>query len=396
VSFPRALVACVVLVGHALRASVARADAPEPVAEPATAPAPEPLEPTPVTKPVTADGPDEGAPEGRAAPSTESARRGIAAGPIRAGLEIFAQYTYRQTAGAPWYHVFDAPRVHGAIEGERGDVRGRLVLEGVRSAAEGSLVGVAGDSLVIRVREAYAAYRAWGVIEASAGVIPTLTVPELDGTWMMRAIAPSALEASALLAPADLGVKIRSELPRGYGWVGASASNGEGYTSRELNRGKNMEGALEVHPLASMPALLPLAIFASYSAGSSGTALARANRVTAGLLWQGRRVRAGAYGTWARGVAELGTQEAQVSSVFVRAEPLDRVLLGARVDHVVRNAGATPADAITTVFLAAGYRIAAPLEAFLALTRSIPTTRADGEQPGSDLWDLRVIGRVLF
>ena len=151
------------------------------------------------------------APVGRAAPPTEAARaeNWAADAKVRAGLEIFAQYSYRDTAGPgdnrTWFHAFDVPRVHGAVEGQWEAARGRVVLEATRSASEGSLIGVAGDSLVLRVREAYAAYRAWDVLDVSAGVVPTLTVPELDGTWMLRPIAPSGLEASGLLSPADLG-----------------------------------------------------------------------------------------------------------------------------------------------------------------------------------------------
>jgi hypothetical protein len=220
-------------------------------------------------------------------------------------------------------------------------------------------------------------------------------VPNLDGTWMLRPVAPSGLEANGLMSPADLGAKARVDLPRGYGWVAAAAYNGEGYTSRELNRGKSFEGAAEVHPLPGS-VLQPLGVFASYVAGSTGTSLARADRVTGGLVWQGARVRAGAVLTHAWGVAQLGTQRAMLASAFVRVEPVPRLLLGARLDHAIRDVEVEPSDYLTTIWGAAGYRIALPFEAFLALTRSIPTTRAQSELPGSNAWDLRAIVRVVF
>lgn len=270
---------------------------------------------------------DDPAPLGRAAPPTEAATRST--GRVRAGLEVFASYTYRNY-GNSWFHQFDVPRVHGAVEGEYEGVRGRVVLEAVRSASEGALIGVSGDSLVVRVREAYAAYRPVTPLEISAGVVPTMTVPDLDGTWMLRAVAPSGLENGGLMAPADLGAKARVDLPAGYGWVGSALSNGDGYTSRELNRGKSFEGATEIHPLPFVAghALEPFGILASYVSGSTGTSLARANRLTGGLLWQGERIRAGAYATYAWGVAQLGTQNAFLVSGFLRIEPISRLLFG--------------------------------------------------------------------
>lgn len=340
---------------------------------------------------------DDGAPVGHAAPPTEAATRGT--GPVKAGLEVFAQYSYRGIHGPganrTWFHAFDVPRVHGALEGEIDHARGRVVLEATRSASEGSLVGVAGDSLVLRVREAYGAYRLASVLELSAGVIPTLTVPNLDGTWMLRAIAPSGLEANGLLSPADLGAKARVDLPRSYGWVAAAFYNGDGYTSRELNRGKTFEGAAEIHPLPAGP-LKPLGVFGSWVGGSTGTLVARANRLTGGLVWQGERVRAGAYVTHGWGIGQLGTQRALLASAFVRVEPVPRVLVGARFDHVLRDAGGEPTDSISTFWATAGYRIAIPIESFLAFSRALPSARAQSELPGTDAWDLRVVGRVVF
>lgn len=369
-------------------AGTAAAQDPTPESEPAPAPAPPPPPPERTV--------NTGAPIGQAAPPTEAGTR-LMTGPVRAGLEVFSQYSYRNYSNT-WFHEFDVPRVHGAVEGEYDGVRGRVVMEAARSAGDGALIGVSGDSLVLRVREAYAAYRPVAPLEISAGVIPEMTVPELDGTWMMRAIAPSGLENSGLMNAADLGAKARVDLPGNYGWLGTALYNGDGYTNRELNRGKNFEGAANIHPLPSIAneRLRPLGVFASYQAGSTGTSLARANRLTGGLLWQGERIRGGLYATQAWGVAQLGTQKALLLSAFVRVEPIPRLLLGARIDHENRNTDATPEDRVTTLWLAAGWRVAMPLEVFLAFDRTIPTTRAEQEVPGSDAFQLRVIARVVF
>lgn len=358
-----------------------------------------------VTTTVDADagGPtaEDPAPIGHAAPPTEAARTAILGSAVRAGFEVFGQYSYQNRAagtspGRSWYHVFDLPRAHAAIDGRWENARGRVVLEATRSASEGSLVGVSGDSLVLRIREAWASYEPIPGLALSAGVVPTLTVPELDGTWMLRAIAPSGLEANGLLSPADVGAKARFDLPKQYGWIATAVYNGEGYTNRELNRGKNVEGAVEIHPLAEVREALPFALFASYVLGSSTTALARADRLTAGALWQGGRLRAGVVFTYGWGFAEFGRQHAVLASAFVRGEPIPRVLLGARYDYVVRDTDADARDAISTLWGTAGYRLALPLETFLALTRTVPTTRAESEVPGTNTWELRAIARVVF
>ncbi len=63
---------------------------------------------------------------------------------------------------------------------------------------------------------------------------------------------------------------------------------------------------------------------------------------------------------------------------------------------MIRDAAASPDDALTTLWGSLGYRVALPVESFLALTRSIPTTRAQSELPGSNGWELRAIVRVVF
>lgn len=79
---------------------------------------------------------------------------------MRPGLQVFGQYALRLVDGSAgdtaWFHAFELPRAHASLGASYGPVQGRFVLEAVRSASEGALLGVAGDSLVLRVREAWA------------------------------------------------------------------------------------------------------------------------------------------------------------------------------------------------------------------------------------------------
>lgn len=334
------------------------------------------------------------APEGSAAAPTAAGTTGLR---VEVGLEAFVAYDLRinpAPSGTQWFHEFEIPRAHASFTGRYGPVEARVVLEAVRSASEGALLGVAGDSFVMRLREASAGYRLGEYLAIDAGVIPTLTIPELDGTFALRAVAASPQESTGLGSPADLGASARFFFPRRYGYLAAAVYNGEGYPGRELNRGKNLEAALSVHPFAGSAAG-PLAVFASFVNGSSGTGSARAHRLTAALLWQGKRVRAGADFVHAWGVGEDGLRRSLLADGFLRLEPIDRLLFGARGFFWLRDAK-DARDRVIEVTGAGGYRIADPLEAFLAVSRTLPGAPAAAALPGIDRWDVRLLARVVF
>lgn len=352
------------------------------------APPPEPgdTQPAPVSPPAAS----------RAATTTS-------ADTVAAGVELFARYGYarRETAtGHVWDHGFDVPRVHAALAADHEDASARLVLEAVRSTAEGALIGVATDSLLLRLREARLGFRALdGALEVQLGVVPQLTIPALESVWGLRAVAPTPLETSGLASPADLGARATVTLPRGLGWAGVVASSGEGYTARELNRGKNTEAAIELHPLAAS-GLAPLALFASGVWGSQGVASTRAHRLTAGLLWRAPRgtsvgVDAGLVATAAWGVDDAPDREALLLEAFARVAPTPRWILGARLVHHQRDRREL-ADSLTTVVLGAGARLAATLEVHVAATWETPASEARAALPGSDRFDLALTARACY
>jgi len=139
---------------------------------------------------------------------------------VRPGLEIIGDYDLhlaRTDTGYSVSHDFELQRGHASLDASYGPAAARLVVEAVRSASEGALIGVAGDSLVFRAREASIGWHPWSWLDLEGGVIPTLTVPELDGTFALRAIAPTPLESTGLDAPADLGASLRAVFPRATG-----------------------------------------------------------------------------------------------------------------------------------------------------------------------------------
>ncbi len=387
----------------------------EPLAEPPTAQpveeAPSPIEPP--TKPASAPA---AAPAKQTSETAESAKPivdffplsgGRASFPlvdsldplvIEAHLSVYTQYvlSVRDANGeTDWYHEFELPRAHARIDAQFEGARARILVEGVRSASEGSLLGVAGDSFVLRLREAWLAYTAWDIIETRLGLVPTMTIGPVESLWGLRMVAPTGIERAGLLSPADLGGTVRGFFPKGFGWVGAGAYNGEGYTQRELNRGKNVEVATEIHPFAFSEAAAPFTVLASYSSGSSGTALARSNRVSTSLGWQGDVVRGGASFTYAWGIADQGDTLSALAEGFIRVRPIERLSLGANGMFWSRDLAAE-SDWAVTITGSVGYFIVDPLGVFLAVDGFLLGEEANQALPPKDDVRLRVIGAVDF
>lgn len=365
---------------------------PEPVppkpAEPAKATVVEPAKPKPIVDFFPLSG-------GRASfPLVDSLDPLV----IEAHLSVYTQYvlSVRDDNGVTdWFHEFELPRAHARIDAAFEGARARVMVEGVRSASEGSLLGVAGDSFVLRLREAWLAYTAWEIIETRLGLVPTMTIGPVESLWGMRMVAPTGIERAGLLSPADLGGTVRGFFPKGFGWVGAGAYNGEGYTQRELNRGKNIEVATELHPFAFSEAAAPFTVLGSYSSGSSGTALARSNRVSTSLGWQGDMVRGGASFIYAWGIADQGDTESALVEGFIRVRPIERLSIGANGTFWLRDIAAE-SDWTATITGSIGYFIVDPLGVFLAVDGFVNGEEAEQALPPKDDVRFRVIGAVDF
>ena len=312
------------------------------------------------------------------------------------GLAVYAQYALALRADAgktKWFHEFELTRAHAWLGASYGDAHARILLEAVRSASEGALLGVGGDSFVMRVREAYLGYRLFNYVDMRAGLLPTLTIPVVERSWSMRAVNPSAIERAGLASPADLGATIVGSLPRGFGWVGVGGYNGEGYSRRELNRGKNVEIAAEFHPIAIVPQAAPLTVFGSYMSGSSGTGSARANRINAGLAWQGDRVRGGVAFIYALGIGANGAQNALAVDCFVKVTPIEPLMLGADVTYWKRDTG-KPTDQVVLITATVGVRIVKPFASYFAFDEQILGAATQAALPSQDAHRFRLIAAL--
>ncbi|MBM4375082.1 MAG: hypothetical protein FJ095_08360 [Deltaproteobacteria bacterium] len=312
-------------------------------------------------------------------------------------LDVIAQYVLsirKDDAGEPdWFHEFELPRAQFGAVARYGEARVGVVAETVRSTSGGALIGLAGDSIVLRIRAAFLGYRLFERLSLSAGVVPTLTIPAVESSSGLRVLAPTGLELTGASSPADLGTTARLELPRGFGTVAVGGYNGEGYTGRELNRGKNLELAAFVHPGAlGPPWIRPLTVQASYVAGSNGTGLARADRLSAGLAYSERRVRVGALVTYGLGLVDDGARRWLLVDGYGRVEPLAGLILGAQLMHFRRDLS-MPGDVLSIVTGSVGYRPVEALEALLAVDRQVAGEMAAPTLPGLDSWRIRAVAR---
>jgi hypothetical protein len=334
--------------------------------------------------------------EGIPTPATRAATGAPTIGKLSLGAEIFATYTQRVSGdgNGTGDSRFELGRLHLATQYATEHMTARVVIEGVRATADGALFGVAGDSFVMRAREAYAEAHLPFDVHARAGIVPTLTVPEIEGTWLVRSVSPVPLEASRMAFAADAGAQLKWNAPARFGWVAASVTNGEGYASRELDDRKNLEVAASIHPLASLK-IPALTLFASATRGTLGVTSARNDRATGALLWKGVQLRAGLSYTAGYGLNGDGAMRPTLVEAFVSSEPLPAVLLGFRANRfVIDSRGDSPT--VDGLLASVGYRLAAELEVHGVFDMGRANDAAKVAQPGADRTEGRIVVRALF
>ena len=176
-------------------------------------------------------------------------------------------------------------------------------IEAVRSAGPQSLIGIDGNSLVMRLGQAYghaAAHVGPISIGLRGGLIPERWLEQVEKGHDTRGVEALASERALMFDRADLGATLTISGWKGRVELDASFTNGEGRAQQELNRGKNTTLILSVRPLRRrLPGgPLALAIHGLYRDGSYGLALAdaagRNHRVAAALTLQSPWAFAGA------------------------------------------------------------------------------------------------------
>ncbi len=170
-----------------------------------------------------------------------------------------------------------------------------LRVEAVRSAGPQSLIGVDGNSLILRLAQAYGhAAVHLGPIDIGArfGQVPERWIEQLEKGYDTRGADPLASDRVVMFDRADLGATLTLSGWKGRFDVDASFTNGEGRAQLELNQGKNTTLIATVRPWRTRHARGPiaLAVHGMYRDGSYGVPVAgapgRNHRAGAALTFQ--------------------------------------------------------------------------------------------------------------
>jgi hypothetical protein len=173
-----------------------------------------------------------------------------------------------------------------------------LRLEAIRSVSPQSVMGIDGDSLLLRVKRAWAFGRQElgpGAVEGRLGLIPDVWKELLENDYDLRGLAPTLSERAGYFDTSDLGLMAGWD-----GWenrvrVRVQVSNGEGRSQPERNTGKNTTVAATFTPVAVDVHRGPIrvSVHGAWRQGSEGFANARSHRMATGLTFVAPCPRAG-------------------------------------------------------------------------------------------------------
>jgi len=170
-----------------------------------------------------------------------------------------------------------------------------LRVEAVRSAGPQSLIGVDGNSLILRLAQAYGHMAVHlGPIDLGVrfGQVPERWIEQLEKGYDTRGADPLGSDRVVMFDRADLGATLTLSGWKGRFDVDASFTNGEGRAQLELNQGKNTTIIATARPWRTRHARGPiaLAVHGMYRDGSYGVPVAgspgRNHRAGAALTFQ--------------------------------------------------------------------------------------------------------------
>jgi len=197
-----------------------------------------------------------------------------------------------------------------------------LRVEAVRSAGPQSLIGVDGNSLILRLAQAYGhAAVHLGPIDLGVrfGQVPERWIEQLEKGYDSRGADPLGSDRVVMFDRADLGATLTLSGWKGRFDVDASFTNGEGRAQLELNQGKNTTIIATARPWRTRHARGPiaLAVHGMYRDGSYGVPVAGA---------PGRNHRAGAALTFQSPWAFAGVEYVRAFGFNARPELVSDVI----------------------------------------------------------------------
>lgn len=217
-------------------------------------------------------------------------------GCVTVDAEVFAGYRYSALAGGRRFNEFALDRGELGTQlwwrpHRRLDTGVAVRVEAIRSAGPNSLKGIDGDSLVMRLAQAYghgAVHLGPIHLGVRFGQIPERWIEQLEKGYDARGLEPLPSDRVAMYDRADLGASLTASGWRGRVELDVAITNGEGRAQKELNPGKNTTVIVTARPLRRDHALGPirLALHGLYRDGSYGVGAGRNHRVAAAATFQ--------------------------------------------------------------------------------------------------------------
>jgi hypothetical protein len=232
--------------------------------------------------------------------------------------ELFSTYHYVD-AEAGSFNEFTLPRAEAGVRFESPrHWGGELRLEAVRSASPDGVVGIDGNSLVLRVKRAQVSWsHELGPLDLAVhgGLVAEPWVEAIEGHYPWRDLSATSGERAGLLDTSDLGLRATARLWDNRIRLVLGATNGEGRAQRELNDGKNFTGVLSVDALHTDS--LQLGVHVLGRDGSLGGGSARNHRFGGALTASWKDLGAGVEFVQAEGVDGRSDQRTQVLGTWL-------------------------------------------------------------------------------
>ena len=213
-----------------------------------------------------------------------------------------------------------------------------LRLESIRSADEGGELGIAGDSIVVRVKRA----QLYGDLDAgdvhfhlAGGITPDPWITALESDYSLLPLSLTASERLLGWPVSDLAAV--ATVAYGPVRLDLSFGNGEGLDYPERNNGKTTTAVLEVVPFDLGGSRLR--VMALGKDGSVGPALVRDRRIGAAATFTSPYASAGAELVRAYGIGDDGDVTGYVYAGWLEGRPIDHFAVAARASGIIYDAG---------------------------------------------------------
>lgn len=226
---------------------------------------------------------------------------------------------------------------------ERLETGATVGVEAIRSAGPQSLTGIDGDSLVIRLLDAYGhAALHVGPIDLGlrGGVVPERWIEQLEKGYDTRGYDALVSDKNKYFDRSDVGISLTASGWRGLVDVDLEVTNGEGRAQRERNRGKNTTAIVTVRPFQRDHTKGPIvvAVHGAFRDGSIGIASAADRRGSAAATFASPWVYGGFEYVHALGFAGRSDLRSNALGGWVSGRVLPRWLgLLAKYDRVQQD-----------------------------------------------------------